>query len=115
MYFQRFIGGLSDSGKCRQDAAGAEDLEMGKCLMAVDVKPGDSRDELERERFHPFVPEHHLIPDILPKDMWYWSYNFYPAKQVTLTDKTFNVLFFYDLFIKRCALKSIISIILEKK
>ena len=52
--------------------------------MAVNVNPGDSRDELERERFHPFIPEHHLIPDILPKDMWYWSYNFHPAKQVMM-------------------------------
>ncbi|XP_045169285.1 glycoprotein-N-acetylgalactosamine 3-beta-galactosyltransferase 1-like [Mercenaria mercenaria] len=72
---------LDDSKKCRQDGGGAEDLEMGKCLAAVGVKPGDSRDELQRERFHPFVPEHHLIPGILPKDMWYWSYNYHPAKE----------------------------------
>ncbi|XP_052245939.1 glycoprotein-N-acetylgalactosamine 3-beta-galactosyltransferase 1-like [Dreissena polymorpha] len=78
---KRFYNGLGDSSKCRQDAGGAEDLEMGKCLQEVGVVPMDSRDELQRERFHPFVPEHHLIPDILPKDMWYWSYNKYPAKQ----------------------------------
>ena len=82
MVFQRLVDGLNDPNKCRADAGGAEDLEMGKCLLNVGVHPGDSRDELERERFHPFVPEHHLIPDILPKDMWYWSYNYYPAKQV---------------------------------
>ena len=88
--FKRLVGGLSDPNKCRADAGGAEDLEMGKCLLNVDVHPGDSRDELERERFHPFVPEHHLIPDILPKDMWYWSYSYYPAKQVRRTDKNYS-------------------------
>ena len=72
----------SDGGKCRADAGGAEDLEMGKCLENIGVKAGDSRDELGRERFHPFIPEHHLIPGILPPDMWYFNYNFYPAKQV---------------------------------
>lgn len=74
--------GLSNSDSCRGDGGGAEDLEMGKCLENLGVKAGDTRDELGRERFHPFVPEHHLIPDILPKDMWYWSYSYYPAKQV---------------------------------
>lgn len=71
-----------DMSKCRGDGGGAEDLEMGRCLQALGVVAGDTRDELGRERFHPFVPEHHLIPGILPADMWYWSYNYYDAKQV---------------------------------
>lgn len=74
--------GINVANKCRTDAGGAEDLEMGRCLEAVGVKAGDTRDESERERFMPFIPEHHLIPGILPKDMWYWSYNYYSAKQV---------------------------------
>ncbi|KAK7012060.1 glycoprotein-N-acetylgalactosamine 3-beta-galactosyltransferase 1-like isoform X1 [Biomphalaria glabrata] len=73
--------GIGHKEDCRADSGGAEDVEMGRCLQSVNVQAGDSRDELGRERFHPFVPEHHLIPDILPPDMWYWSYNFYPAKQ----------------------------------
>ncbi|BFY98660.1 hypothetical protein BsWGS_01700 [Bradybaena similaris] len=73
--------GFRHVDKCRSDGSGAEDVEIGKCLRNVGVEAGDSRDELGRERFHPFIPEHHLIPDILPKDMWYWSYNYYPAKQ----------------------------------
>ncbi|GFO50356.1 glycoprotein-n-acetylgalactosamine 3-beta-galactosyltransferase 1 [Plakobranchus ocellatus] len=78
----RFITkGVDDPEVCRKGDKGVEDLEMGKCLERLGVKAGDSRDELGRERFHPFIPEHHLIPGILPKDMWYWSYNFYPAKQ----------------------------------
>ncbi|ESO84576.1 hypothetical protein LOTGIDRAFT_222070 [Lottia gigantea] len=72
--------GLPDPRKCRSDNGGAEDLEMGKCLGNVGVIAGDSRDELGRERFNPFIPEHHLIPGILPKTMWYWHYNFYEAK-----------------------------------
>ncbi|XP_052801609.1 glycoprotein-N-acetylgalactosamine 3-beta-galactosyltransferase 1-like isoform X2 [Mya arenaria] len=78
---KRLYNVFDDSSKCRQDDGGAEDLELGKCLQECGVVPVDSRDELERERFHPFVPEHHLIPDILPSDMWYWSYNKHPAKQ----------------------------------
>ena len=74
--------GVDNPDKCRSDGGGAEDLELGKCMEKLEILAGDSRDELGRERFLPFVPEHHLIPGILPKDMWYWSYSYYPAKQV---------------------------------
>ncbi|GFR94993.1 glycoprotein-N-acetylgalactosamine 3-beta-galactosyltransferase 1 [Elysia marginata] len=78
----RFVTkGVDNPEMCRMGGEGAEDLEMGRCLERLGVKAGDSRDELGRERFHPFVPEHHLIPGILPKEMWYWRYNYYPAKQ----------------------------------
>ena len=78
--------GLRDSSKCRADPGGAEDLEMGQCLQNIGVKAGDSRDELGRETFHPFEPEHHLIPGLVPKDNWYWEYNYYPAKEVNVID-----------------------------
>lgn len=84
--------GVDDSSVCRSDGGGAEDLELGQCMQKLGVQAGDSRDAMGRERFMPFVPEHHLIPGILPKDMWYWSYSYYPAKQVSV-EITINDLF----------------------
>ena len=80
---KRFVEiGLTDTYKCRQDDGGAEDLELGTCMQNIGVAAGDSRDALGRETFHPFIPEHHLIPGIVPSYNWYWSYNYYPPKEV---------------------------------
>lgn len=49
----------------------------GNCLQNVNVTAGNSRDFEHRERFLPFEPETHLIPGNLPKDMWYWSFEYY--------------------------------------
>ena len=38
----------------------AEDVRMGECLAAKGILPVDSRDDMERERFHPFPPYWHL-------------------------------------------------------
>ncbi|KAM9785531.1 glycoprotein-N-acetylgalactosamine 3-beta-galactosyltransferase 1-A [Neosynchiropus ocellatus] len=54
-----------------------EDLALGQCLEKMGVLAGDSRDTLQRETFHPFVPEHHLTGRFL-KSFWYWSYCYYP-------------------------------------
>ncbi|KAF2363229.1 Fringe-like, partial [Trinorchestia longiramus] len=70
--------GLPNKKKCRKDGGGAEDVEMGKCLQSIDVISGDSRDEMGRERFFPFIPEHHLIPGHIGPKNWLWEWTFYP-------------------------------------
>ena len=62
-----------------------EDIEMGHCMQNMGVKAGDTRDELGRQRFHPFSPEYHLIPDIIPSDNWFWRYDFYKTPVVSET------------------------------
>ncbi|XP_043273847.1 glycoprotein-N-acetylgalactosamine 3-beta-galactosyltransferase 1-like [Venturia canescens] len=71
---------LPDNSKCRGDAGGAEDVEMGKCLENVGVKAMDTRDPHGRGRFFPFVPEQHLIQSPVDKNFWYWKYIYYPTK-----------------------------------
>ncbi|KAJ8731602.1 hypothetical protein PYW07_004766 [Mythimna separata] len=65
---------------CRDDDHGAEDVEMGKCLDKIGVRAMDSRDEHQRGRFFPFVPNDHLFPN-KDKDFWYWNYIFYPTDE----------------------------------
>lgn len=86
MYHFKFVYFLKDAMPnkklCRQDHAGAEDVEIGKCLANVNVLAGDSRDPEARGRFFPFSPTHHLIPGHVDKSFWYWSYIFYNETQV---------------------------------
>lgn len=63
---------------------GAEDIEMGKCLQAVNVFAGDSRDNKGRVRFFPFTPQYLMNPTLLDKDFWYWRYLFYNPQKVMI-------------------------------
>ena len=76
---RRFKTALGDSSKCAQQSF-AEDVEVGRCLNAMGVKPAYTRDKSGRETFMPLPPEHHLIPGYLNKDFWLWSYDNNPYK-----------------------------------
>lgn len=78
---KRFVEEAIPNKNCRQDHDGAEDVEMGKCMELVKVLAGDSRDSLGRGRFFPFVPEHHLIPNHVDKNFWYWKYIYYKTDE----------------------------------
>ncbi|XP_003746014.1 glycoprotein-N-acetylgalactosamine 3-beta-galactosyltransferase 1 [Galendromus occidentalis] len=65
---------------CRQDAGGAEDLEMGRCLEALGVEAGNSRDESGAERFLPLNPEFFLASE-RDQNFWFWQYTFYAQKE----------------------------------
>ena len=75
---QRF--GKRNSSLCAKDK-GAEDVEMGRCMQALGVRTGDSRDNFGRMRFHCFTPESHLMrnyPD------WYFKYDMYGGRLVSV-------------------------------
>ncbi|KFB34813.1 AGAP009979-PA-like protein [Anopheles sinensis] len=77
----RFVEEAIPHPDCRQDAAGDEDVEIGKCLELVHVLAGDSRDSLERGRFFPIVPEKLLIPVLDDQNFWYLAYAYYKQEQ----------------------------------
>lgn len=72
---RRFVEGFRTK-VCRHTTP-IEDLALGQCLEKMGVVAGDSRDTMQRETFHPFVPEHHLTGKF-SKNFWYWSYCYYP-------------------------------------
>ena len=81
-FINKALKGKSTKGQCNvKNDGGAEDVEIGHCLESVDVVAGDSRDEEGKQRFFPFVPEHHVIKGIAPA--WYWQYIYYPIESVS--------------------------------
>ena len=76
---RRFGKLLKDPARCALKSV-AEDVEVGKCLANEEVYPGDTRDSLGRETFHPLPPVQHLIQGYLAEDFWIWSRNYHPFK-----------------------------------
>merc|ERR1712106_448440 len=70
---------LPNGTLCKEDDTGAEDAEMGKCLMNVGVKSVDARDNFGRFRFLPFTPDNHLHQrEWNYQDFWYFKNIKYP-------------------------------------
>ncbi|XP_066155151.1 glycoprotein-N-acetylgalactosamine 3-beta-galactosyltransferase 1-like isoform X2 [Euwallacea fornicatus] len=69
---RRFIEeGLPNAMACKQDDAGNEDVEMGKCLRGVGVYLGDSLDKERKNRFTPVFINEMLVPGVLSEVEWY--------------------------------------------
>ena len=68
-----------DHPKCFPEVrTSMEDVMIARCLKDVfDIGLIDTRDEKERERFHPFSPGSHYSwkPPVPPKSDWYEAYN----------------------------------------
>ncbi len=79
------LGENLDSPKCFAHQVGFwEDVNIANCLRkSANIVPYDTRDDLERQRFHPFTPGHHLSYRIDPKDSrdWYPKYHPYGLKE----------------------------------
>ncbi|XP_017493245.1 PREDICTED: glycoprotein-N-acetylgalactosamine 3-beta-galactosyltransferase 1-like [Rhagoletis zephyria] len=54
-----------------------EDWAMGRCLRAVNVTAGDSRDTHGEIRFYPFEAHVVLLATYLQDDFWFFDYSFY--------------------------------------
>lgn len=85
------LHGVKNITICRPDG-GAEDAEMGKCLLNLGIKLMPSTDKLGRSRFHCFGPEAHLqgsYPD------WYFKYDALGAKKGIDNISDYPVTFHY--------------------
>ncbi|BFF94229.1 glycoprotein-N-acetylgalactosamine 3-beta-galactosyltransferase 1 [Drosophila madeirensis] len=74
--------GFSNSSICSNRSYGYEDVELGRCMQAVGVVAGDSRDEQGLARFMPFSPLHWFSDS--PK--WYRPYRYYTSSNQSSND-----------------------------
>ena len=89
---RRFGQEMKRSGHsfCKTDTK-FEDIDLAKCLYKIGVEPGDSRDHLGRERFHPL----NLDATWRFNDTWLQNYSKYEARTVrTGNFQPFGIYFF---------------------
>lgn len=70
----KFINVMKTPIKC-QLISETEDAAVGGCLKNSSIFPGDTRDEVGRETFHPFQPLVHIQPGSFSTDHWLYTYN----------------------------------------
>nr|XP_045581214.1 glycoprotein-N-acetylgalactosamine 3-beta-galactosyltransferase 1-like [Procambarus clarkii] len=89
--------GLTNSAVCTSGDRGKEDVELGRCLEAVGVLAGDSRDHLGGNRFFPFTPGTLLMPDgvAVLGHTWFWTHVYYTTVQGPLCCSSTAVTFHY--------------------
>ena len=85
--------GLRNERICEKniDPTDSEDVNMALCLERLGVTIGDSRDFDGKQRFFPFVVNHHLIHGYLLEGIH--SYDFHPTDEVS----SFKCIYFHDL------------------
>ena len=77
----RLLSENIDTPKCYPHQVGFwEDVNIAHCLLVSSegkLFGYDTRDSLERERFHPFTPGQHITYGVptMPKEDWYVKYN----------------------------------------
>jgi hypothetical protein len=74
--------------------SGIEDVEVASCLARMGVTPGESRDRLGRERFHPLRFEAHFSMS----DWWLGAYASNPVQNVI--ELSLSILFIFKLCFK---------------
>ena len=70
---------MSDIKFCRNNS-GYEDVDIALCLNQINVFPGESRDRLGRERFHPL--NYTSMWDVPKYKKWATNYSKFPLKKV---------------------------------
>lgn len=76
---RQFVRATNNPWKCPEKFF-AEDVAMGKCLGIYDIHPGDTRDKIGRQTFHPYAIEYHMVPGYIGEKDWLHSYDKYPVE-----------------------------------
>ena len=99
-----FARAMNNPIKCKQES-NLDDSNVGKCLAAFGIHPSDSRDSQGRERFHPFAPENHIVPNAIKLHHWLHGSNKHPVfsglrccseNSISFRELNFNSMYILD-------------------
>eukprot|EP00794_Sanderia_malayensis_P010678 gene10678-11811_t len=104
---RQFMRAMNNPWKCPLKYF-AEDVAMGNCLAIYGTHPGDTRDSIGRQTFHPYALEYHFIPGYIGANDWLHQYDKYPVEigpkccsdhSTTFHYVDINNMYVYDYFI----------------